>query len=72
MDSKHCISRRELLKSTGKFAGTAALLSVGGSLSAFAAGGAMPKPVDKDAPKVGDTFVFEDGPHQGNTVTVDD
>jgi len=72
MDSKHCMSRRELLKSTCGLAGAAALVSVGGSLSAFAAGGAMPKPLDKGAPKVGDMFVFGDGPHKGNIVAVED
>ena len=36
--------RRDLLKSACALAGTAALVSVGGSLNAFAAGGATPSP----------------------------
>ena len=72
VNSKHCLSRRELLKCTCGFAGAAALASVGGSLNAFAAGGAMPKPLDKGAPKVGDMFVFSDGPHKDNVVSVED
>ena len=72
MDSKHCISRRDLLKCTCGFAGAAALASVGGSMTAFAAGGAMPKPFDKGAPKVGDVLVFGDGPRKDKVVSVED
>jgi len=72
MESNFCITRRELLKSTCGFAGAAALVSIGGSLSAFAVGGAMPKPLDKGAPKVGDMFVFVDGPRKDNIVSLED
>jgi rieske iron-sulfur protein len=72
MKSKFSKGRRELLKSTGTLIGAAALVSAGGSLSAFAAGGSMPLPQAKGAPKKHDTFVFTKGPNKGKTVMVAD
>jgi hypothetical protein len=44
MKSDFSKKRRDLLKSACTLAGTSALLSIGGSLNAFAAGGATPSP----------------------------
>ena len=62
--------RRDLLKSTCTLAGVAAVVSVGGSLTAFAAGGAMPQPQAHGIPLVGDIFVFIDDPNKGNNVAM--
>jgi rieske iron-sulfur protein len=72
MDSNHCISRRKLLRSTCGFVGAAALVSIGGSLSAFAEAGPMPAPEDTGLPVVGDTFIFGDGQNKGKVVVVED
>jgi Rieske Fe-S protein len=58
-------SRRDMLKSTCTLVGATALVSIGGSVKAFA------EP-QKDAPQVGDVFVFTDGPKKGSVVMVDD
>ena len=67
MDSKSnfCQSRRDMLKGACGVLGATAVMSVGGSLPVFA------EP-QKDAPQVGDVFVFNDGPKKGNIVMVDD
>jgi Rieske Fe-S protein len=65
MKSKFNQERRDLLKSTCAMAGAAAVVSVTGSLPAFAAD-------QKDVPMVGDVFVFTDGPNKGNVVNVAD
>ena len=65
MDSKFSQERRDVLKGACALAGATAVVSVGGSLPAFAAD-------QKDVPKVGDVFVFTDGPKKGNVVMVDD
>ncbi len=62
MEANFCASRRALLKST------CGLIAV----SAFGAGGEMPKKKDPGAPLVGDTFVFGDGPNKGNVVFLKD
>ena len=64
--------RRDMLKSTCTLAGAVAVVSVVGSLSAFAVGGAMPLPQAHGIPLVGDGFVFIDGPKKDDTVTVND
>jgi rieske iron-sulfur protein len=64
--------RRDLLKSTCTLAGAAAVVLAGGSLNAFAAGGAMSKPQAHGVPLVGDVFEFTDGLNKGNVVTVND
>jgi rieske iron-sulfur protein len=56
--------RRDLLKSTCTLVGATAVLSVGGSLNAFAATQAS------GVPLVGDTFVFADGPQKGQVVSL--
>lgn len=66
MKSKFSQERRDVLKSTGTMVGVAALASVGGSVNAFA------WDAQKDVPKVGDVFIFTDGPKKGNVVNVDD
>ncbi len=58
-------SRRDMLKSTCTLVGATAFVTIGGSLKAFA------EP-QKDAPQVGDVFVFTDGPKKGSVVMVDD
>ncbi|HYU46302.1 MAG TPA: Rieske (2Fe-2S) protein [Terriglobales bacterium] len=65
MKSKFNQERRDLLKSTCVMAGAAAVVSVTGSLPAFAAD-------QKDVPMVGDVFVFTEGPKKGNVVMVAD
>jgi Rieske Fe-S protein len=65
MDSKFIQGRRDLLKSSCVLAGTAALITAGGSLPAYA------EP-QKDAPQIGDVFVFASGPKKGSVVMVDD
>jgi rieske iron-sulfur protein len=72
MTSKFCKERRDVLKSGCVLAGAAALVSVGGSLNAFAAGGRGLQPQPPGAPQRGDTFVFSDGPNKGKEVTIAD
>jgi rieske iron-sulfur protein len=72
MKSNFCKERRGLLKSTCTLVGATALVSVGGSLNAFAAGGAMPVPQASGVPKLGDTFVFSDGQRKGEVVSLAD
>jgi rieske iron-sulfur protein len=72
MESNFCKSRRDLLKSACGLVGATALVSIGGSLSAFAGPGAMPRPKDNGVPLVGDTFVFGDGQSKGNVVFLED
>jgi Rieske Fe-S protein len=72
MKPNFCKERRELLKSTCALAGATALVSVGGSLNAFAAGGSPEPDEPKDAPKKGDGFVFSDGPNKGTDVSLTD
>jgi Rieske Fe-S protein len=72
MKSRFSKERRELVKSTCTLAGATALAFIGGSLNAFAAGGAMPLPQAKGAPVHGDTFVFTDGTKKGQPVLVTD
>ena len=65
MKSKFNQERRDLLKSTCVMAGAAAVVSVTGSLPAFAAD-------QKDVPMVGDVFVHTEGPKKGSVVMLDD
>lgn len=65
MDSKFNKDRRDVLKGTCGFVCAAAVMSVGVSVPVFAE-------TQKDAPQVGDVFVFTDGPNKGNVVMVDD
>jgi rieske iron-sulfur protein len=71
MKSNFCKERRDLLKSAGTLAGATALMSVGGSLNAFAAGGRGTQPQPPGAPERYDTFVFADGPNKGKDVTAE-
>jgi rieske iron-sulfur protein len=57
--------RRDVLKGACVMAGATAVVSIGGSLPAFA-------DVQKDVPQVGDVFVFTDGPKKGSIVMVSD
>jgi len=72
MKSKFCKERRDLLKSTCGLVGAAALVSVGGSVNAFAAGGRGSQPQPVGAPERGDTFVYADGPNKGKDVVLAD
>jgi rieske iron-sulfur protein len=72
MESKFCKERRDLLKSTCGLIGAAALVSAGGSLNAFAAGGRGTQPQPVGAPERGDTFVYADGPNKGKDVVLSD
>ena len=63
--SKFNQERRDLLKSTCVMAGAAAVVTVTGSLPAFAAD-------QKDVPMVGDVFVYVDGPKKGSVAMVAD
>jgi Rieske Fe-S protein len=65
MDTKFNKERRDVLKGTCGLVGAAAVMSVGVSTPAFA-------DAQKDAPQVGDVFVFTDGPKKGSVVMVDD
>lgn len=71
MSLEFCKGRRDLLKGCA-FVGTAALVSAGGSLNAFAAGGRGLQPQPPGAPQRGDTFVYSDGPNKGKEVMVAD
>ena len=72
MKSKFCKGRRELLKGTCTLAGAAAMVSVGGSLKAFAAGGRGAQPQPVGAPERHDSFVYADGPNKGKDVMTAD
>jgi rieske iron-sulfur protein len=72
MKSKFCKERRDLLKSTGTLIGATALVSVGGSLPAFAAGGRGTQPEPVGAPQRFDWFAFADGPKKGQEVKEED
>lgn len=72
MGSKFSKERRNLLKSTCGLVGTAALVSVGGSVRAFAAGGRGSQPQPPGAPERFDSFVFADGPNKGKDVKAED
>jgi rieske iron-sulfur protein len=65
MDSKFKQGRRDVLKTGCALAGAAAVVTIGGSVPAFA------EP-QKDAPQVGDVFVYADGPKKGNIAMVED
>ena len=65
MDSKFNQERRNLLKTSCVLAGATAVVTIGGSLPAFADG-------QKNVPQVGDVFVYNDGPKKGTVATVDD
>ena len=67
-----CKERRDLLKSGCALAGTAALVTVGGSVNAFAAGGRGTQPQPVGSPERYDLFVFADGPKKGQEVKTDD
>jgi len=72
MDSKKCISRRKLLKSTCGWVGAAALVSLGGGLKVFAAGGAMPRKKQEGLPQVGDLLVFAEDKRKGEVISLND
>jgi rieske iron-sulfur protein len=72
MDSNHGMTRRKLLKSTCGFVGAAALVSVGGGLKVFAAGGAMKRKKQEGVPRVGDLLVFAEDKRKGEFVALDD
>jgi Rieske Fe-S protein len=65
MDPKFNKERRDVLKGTCGLVGAAAVMSVGASMPAYA------EP-QKDAPQIGDVFVFTAGPKKGSVVMVDD
>ena len=65
MDSKFNQERRNLLKTSCVLAGATAVVTIGGSLPAFA-------DPQKDAPQVGDVFVYSDGPKKGTEVMAAD
>ena len=65
MKSKFSQERRDVLKGACALAGATAVVTVSGSLPAFAA-------AQKDVPQVGDVFVFTEGPNKGNVVNVAD
>jgi rieske iron-sulfur protein len=72
MKSKFSQERRDLLKSTLMLVGATALGTVGGSLPAFAAGGAGDQPQPPGSPKPHDHFVYNDGPKKGQEVKTAD
>ncbi len=65
MDPKFNKERRDVLKGTCGFVCAAAVMSVGVSVPAFA-------DPQKDAPQIGDVFVFTSGPKKDSVVMVDD
>ena len=65
MKSKFNQERRDVLKGACALAGATAVVSIGGSLPAFAAD-------QKDVPMVGDVFVYVDGPKKGSVAMVAD
>ncbi len=72
MKSKFNKHRRDLLKGGLMLLGATALGTVGGSLPAFAAGGAGDQPQPFGAPKPHDQFVYNDGPKKGQYVKTAD
>lgn len=72
MKSKFNKGRRDLLKSGCALVGTAALVSIGGGLNAFAAGGRGLQPQPPGAPERHDSFVYTDGPNKGKDVMLAD
>lgn len=72
MKSNFSKDRRDLLKSGCALAGTAALVTVGGSVSAFAAGGRGSQPQPFGSPQRFDLFAFADGPKKGQEVKAED
>jgi rieske iron-sulfur protein len=72
MKSKFSKERRDLLKSALMLVGATALGTVGGSLPAFAVGGAGTQPQPPGAPQPHDTFVYNDGPKKGQDVKIAD
>ncbi len=72
MKSNFSKDRRDLLKSGCALAGTAALVTVGGSVNAFAAGGRGTQPEPVGAPERHDLMVYTDGPKKGQDVMADD
>jgi len=72
MKSKFSKERRDLLKSALVLVGATALGTVGGSLPAFAAGGAGDQPQPPGSPKPHDHFVYNDGPNKGQEVKTAD
>ena len=65
MDPKFNQERRDVIKGACTLAGAAAVMTVGTSLPVFA-------DAQKDAPQVGDVFVYVDGPKKGSVAMVDD
>ena len=65
MDPKFNKERRDVLKGTCGLVGAAAVMSVGVSMPAYAE-------AQKDAPQIGDVFVFTSGPKKDSVVMVDD
>jgi rieske iron-sulfur protein len=65
MKSKFSKERRDVLKGACVMAGATALVSIGGSVPAFAQ-------EQKDVPQAGDVFVFTSGPKKGSIVMVND
>jgi Rieske Fe-S protein len=72
MKSNFCKERRDLLKSGCAVAGAAALVTVGGSVNAFAAGGRGSQPQPFGAPERHDLMVYTDGPKKGQDVMTAD
>jgi rieske iron-sulfur protein len=72
MKSNFSKERRDLLKSGCAVAGAAALVTVGGSVNAFAAGGRGTQPQPVGSPERFDPFVFADGPKKGQEVKLED
>lgn len=70
--SKFCQSRRDLLKTTGTLMGAAALVTIGGGLNAFAAGGRGTQPQPVGAPERHDLLVYTDGPKKGQDLMTAD
>jgi len=68
MKSKFNKQRRDVLKCGLMLVGATALGTVGGSLPAFAAGGAGDQPQPPGAPMSHDGFVYNDGPKKGEDV----
>jgi rieske iron-sulfur protein len=65
MKSKFSQERRDVLKGACALAGATAVVTVSGSLPAFAV-------AQQGVPQVGDVFVFTAGPKKGNVVMVAD
>jgi rieske iron-sulfur protein len=72
MKSNFNKERRDLLKGACTVVGATTLVTLGGSVNAFAAGGAGDYPQPPGAPKAHDTFVYTDGPKKGQDVMTAD